>query len=152
MGPGGSPKRLLLVDSRINIARTIEGACGSDAAVDTTSDFMIARRKLLDAPPDLLVTSVRLGAYNGLHLIYLSMTTRAATRSVVYSTYVDLTLVDEVQRIGAFYELETRLPYAIPRYLTATLPPFDRRSALGIDRRGVFRGGRRATDASVNVV
>ena len=40
--------------------------------MDVCRDFSTARERLLNQPPDLLVTNVRLHEYNGLHLVHLA--------------------------------------------------------------------------------
>jgi hypothetical protein len=116
------------------------------AEVETVADFPTARTRLFAAPPDLVVTNLRLGAFNGLHLAYLLASVDWPSRAVVYSEYLDVSLVREARRAGAFWERQRRLPYALPAYLDAGLPPRDRRDALRPDRRSAFRGGQRASD------
>ena len=94
-------------------------------------------------PPDLLVTNLRLLAYNGLHLVHMA---DGRTRCVVYSNYDDLVLAREVQAAGAFYERSTQLSRALAAYARAILPPRDRRNLTALDRRQTSRGGRRCTD------
>jgi DNA-binding NtrC family response regulator len=118
----------------------------SVANVDTCADFASARRDLLAKPYDLLVTNLRLEAYNGLHLVYLAQSRGPLPRAIVYTDRVELPLAREVQKSGAFYEVTTRLPSALPQYLGATLPPQDRRTLSTADRRRLFRGGRRSAD------
>ena len=101
------------------------------------------------SPPDFLVTPLRLGAYNGLHLIYLAKANRQVTRSICYSIFTDLPLIKEAQEIGAFYEAPARVPFALLSYLRTVLPPRDRRQPREGDRRKEFRGGRRSADVAV---
>ncbi|OFV90203.1 MAG: hypothetical protein A3G76_07260 [Acidobacteria bacterium RIFCSPLOWO2_12_FULL_65_11] len=54
----------------------------------------------------------------------------------------------EAQRAGAFYEEQVCLPRALKGYLTASLPPRDRRDVSVADRRMTFRKGRRVTDGA----
>jgi CheY-like chemotaxis protein len=139
-------KHLLIVEPdlvfRTFLAETVDGR----AAVETVADFPVARARLFAAPLDLVVTNLRLGAFNGLHLAYLLASTARPPRVVVYSDHLDLSLIREAQRAGAFCERQRRLPYALPAYLDADLPPLDRRDPLRPDRRSIYRGGRRASD------
>ena len=89
------------------------------------------------------MTNVRLGAYNGLHLV-LASRNRSASRAIVYSDEREPGLAREAQQAGAFYEVGTRLPVTLATYFTGTLPVHDRRSPAAADRRGLFRGGRRS--------
>src|SRR5438067_1837767 len=112
---------------------------------------MSARSQLLADPPDLLVTNLRLGEYNGLHLVLLASAEQAITRSVVHSNRPDPYLIREAQSLGAFFERTERLPQSLIGYLHFTLPEQDRREALRYDRRSLFRGGRRAADIADTV-
>ena len=112
--------------------------------------FASARQYLLSgAPLDFLVTNLRLGGFNGLHLVYLAAGRHAPPRSIVYTDERDPGLAREAQRAGAFYDTRGHLPAVIATYLRATLPPRDQREASVTDRRTVFRGGRRSGDRTV---
>src|SRR5712691_827929 len=117
-------KRILLVDSDLEGLRTVQAALGQVADVEAYSDFATARARLREQPPDLLVTNLRLQAFNGLHLIYLTM--GMPTRSIAYTKYHDIGLARDVQAAGAFYEHESRLPLALTGYVNAVLPAKDR--------------------------
>jgi len=137
---------VLLVDPNAGVlVTTIRRALATVAEVELCAGFRGARARLLTKQPDLLVTNLRLGEYNGLHLVVL--VAPKGTRCVVYAAQDDLVLAREVQRLGAFYERLSRLPFALPSYLTKTLPERDRRDVIVLDRRRLsFRGGRRSTD------
>ena len=136
-------KEILLVDPDTDCLRVAQNALRFVAHVEVSSKFAAARARLLSNPPDLLVTNLRLQAYNGLHLVHMAS---GRTRCIVYSTYDDLVLAREVQAAGAFYERSNRLPRALAAYVHATLPPHDRRDFTAVDRRQILRGGRRCTD------
>lgn len=138
---------VLLVDPNAEeIVATISDALHGVAEVKSCSEFREARRRLLAKPPYVLVTNLRLEAYNGLHLAILAAMT--STRCLVYSDSDDLTLAGEAQRLGAFYERLSRLPLALPAFIKGALPERDRRDVRVLDRRLVSRGGRRTTDRS----
>lgn len=105
--------------------------------------FAGARERLLTDPPDLVVTNLRLHAYNGLHLVHLS---KPPTRAIVYMDPPDPILLSEAQRAGAFIESPVRLLGAAQSYVAASLPARDRRRVDIFDRRAAPRGGRRAAD------
>jgi hypothetical protein len=136
-------KETLLVDPDIRGVGAVEAALRLIADVDVCTDFQNARVRLLQQPPDLLITNLRLEAYNGLHLVHLAAATR--TRCIVFSTHDDLGLAHEVQAAGAFFELSARLPYVLESYVNATLPDHDRRDITMLGRLPL-RGGRRCTD------
>ena len=137
-------KEILLVDPDPKGLHAVQAALRLVANIEALTDFRDARTRLLDQPPDLLVTNLRLQAYNGLHLVHLAAGTH--TRCIVYSTYDDLMLAREVQAAGAFFEHPLRLPLVLHSYMNATLPDHDRRDLTMLDRRMAFRGGRRCSD------
>jgi hypothetical protein len=137
-------KDILLVDPDMDYLRAAQNALRFMADVEVSSKFAAARARLLSSrPPDLLVTNLRLEAYNGLHLVHM---TDERTRCVVYSDYDDLVLAREVQAAGAFYERSTQLSRTLAAYVRASLPPRDRRNLTALERRQRPRGGRRCTD------
>jgi DNA-binding NtrC family response regulator len=141
-----SVKQLLIVEPDLAFRTFLQKMVDGRAAVETAADFPTARARLFAAPFDLVVTNLRLGAFNGLHLAYLLASTGRLPRVVVYSDRFDPLLAREGQRAGTFCELQQRMPYALPSYLGANLPPLDRRAPLASDRRSSYRGGRRASD------
>lgn len=64
--------------------------------------FEDARRMLTVEWPDLLITQVRLGAFNGLHLVIVGRARRPAMAAIVIGTK-DPMLEKEAQRQGATY-------------------------------------------------
>jgi DNA-binding NtrC family response regulator len=137
-------KEILLVDSNAASLRAVQNTLRLVADVNACSDFKSARSRLQVKPPDLLITNLRLRAYNGLHLVYLAA--GLPTRCIAYAEEDDFLLVREVQAAGAFYERSKRLLHALTAYVHATLPPRDRRRPTVLDRREILRGGRRCTD------
>jgi response regulator of citrate/malate metabolism len=144
-------KRLLIAEPDPAVRGWLHSACADLADVTVCGDFQSARMQLLDAPPDLLITNLRLEDYNGLHLILLGKSAGSATRCIVHTDRPDLYLIREAQALGAFFEQTNRLPHALIGYLHFSLPGLDRRDPDRIDRRAQFRGGRRAADQPVTV-
>jgi hypothetical protein len=141
--PGIRPKEILLVDPHLTSSGEAHNVLRLLADVHVCREFSAARDRLLNRPPDLLVTNVRLQEYNGLHLVHLA---KPHTRCIVYSPHEDLVLAREVQAAGAFYERAMRLSRALPGYVQAELPVHDRRDIGLLDRRRFPRGGRRSSD------
>jgi CheY-like chemotaxis protein len=137
-------KEILLVDPEPDRLLAAQNALRLLGDVSVYSEFRAARAQLLARPPDLLVTNLQLQAYNGLHLVHLTEGT--PTRCIVYGTYDDRFLAQEVLSAGAFYEHSERLPRALASYVHAVLPPHDRRDPSVLDRRQTSRGGRRCSD------
>ena len=135
--------RVLIVEPNSVQLETLRRAIEADARVTTCSTFQRARGILLDEPPDLLVTNIRLNAYNGLHLVLLS---KPETHAIVYMDPPDLVVLRDAQDAHAFVESVAQLPVTLRSYLEADLPGHDRRSVTMNDRRSTSRGGRRARD------
>jgi hypothetical protein len=101
----------------------------------------------MPVPPDLLIARLHLYTHvEGLQLAYTLASAGSPTRSIVYSESPEPWVTRELQRLGAFYELQSRLPFSLPAYAGARLPFLDRRDPMWRDRRGAYRGGRRASD------
>jgi DNA-binding response OmpR family regulator len=114
--------------------------------VTTTNNYEDAHAVLLARPPVLLVTTIRLGAYNGLHLALRGRAEHPSMVVAVTSSVPDPVLQRDAEQIGATFILkpvsERDLLAAI--YRTAmrqpgpdgspepVRPPFERRRA---DRR-----------------
>src|ERR1700704_4802932 len=137
-------RRGLLVEPHARSRKMLSSMLAGVADIDACHDFLSARRTVFVIPYDLLVTQVRLGLYNGLHLAYLARP--HVMRRVVYASSTDLIIAREAQSAGAFYETAERLPFVLLHYLTHALPSVDRRDPGRWDRRCYARGGRRVTD------
>src|SRR5262245_23802938 len=110
-------RQLLLVDTRSDYVNRMRESWSSLCDVRGAVDFASARAQLLAEPPDLLVTSLRLREYNGLHLLYLAAHYAPSVRTVVYSEHPDLWLLNDLQAMGAFFETSANVAVAIPAYL-----------------------------------
>ena len=138
-------QRILLVEPNTAVRdRFAAILVGISAEVQACADFLSARRAVEATPFDLLVTQVRLGAYNGVHLVHLARP--HGMRCLVYAAVTDPVLAREVQSVGAFYEKMDYLPLVLVNYVMHALPPRDRRDPERADRRGLRRGGRRVAD------
>ena len=69
------------------------------------SKFDEAKRALADAPPSLLIAGVRLGAYNGLHLIVRSRVDHPNLIAILTNHSLDPVLKAEAERQRALYLL-----------------------------------------------
>lgn len=139
----------LLVEPDAVFGSHLQQAVSDVADIQCVSDFAAARFVLQQSAVDLLVTNARLGAFNGLHLVYLAQFLARGTRAVVYTDWLDTGLGRDVQRAGAFYETRSCLPHTLASYVDAVLPPKDGRNLAVHDRRQTFRGGRRSADRPV---
>jgi response regulator of citrate/malate metabolism len=136
---------VLLVEPNPRVAEMIQEAIRPIAQVYHHLDFASARRLLGTMHVDFVISNLRLGAFNGLHLTYAASATTPA-RGIVYTDAREPALAQDVRRAGAFYEVTDRLPVTLTAYLSGNLPPADRRDPATPDRRMPFRGGRRIWD------
>ena len=103
-GPEKHRTRILIVDDYEGVAETL----GSDLQlrgfdVSTSRDFVEARTKLLESRFDVLVTDVRLGAFNGLQLAVIARAKWPDMRIVVISGFDDPVLKAEASATHATY-------------------------------------------------
>lgn len=100
-------KRVLVVDDDPALLRLMElWLSGGGYSVVACESFDDARQQLATAPPDLLLTDVRLGAFNGLQLAILAKEQCPDMVAVVMSAYDDSTLRKEAAQCGAQYLLK----------------------------------------------
>jgi DNA-binding NtrC family response regulator len=88
-------------------------------SVDLCSDFRSARAKLAAGAYDLIVTEMRLGEFNGLHLAYIAKHDQPQARTVVFTAPFDPALASETIAAGAFYEHTQRIVATARGYLGA---------------------------------
>lgn len=107
--------RVLVVDTD---ARTLAGVVDrlNEVAYDAVgaATFDEARRHLQDTPPDLLITAVRLGPFNGLQLVLRARLDYPDTPVIVTHPRPDAALQAEAACFGA-----TWIPSADPWDVTA---------------------------------
>jgi DNA-binding NtrC family response regulator len=97
-------QHVLLVDPEpeAEMLAAVERTLAGSVQLEICHEFLTARRRLSLRPLDLLVTNIRLEAYNGLHLVVLAAST--PTRCITYATRDDVVLARQAQAFGAFYE------------------------------------------------
>ncbi len=96
--------RVLVVDRDPGTREVIvqwlrQAGCWADSA----ASFAAARRALDVIAPDVLVVDVRLGAYNGLHLVISGRARNPQMRGIVTTAGADPGLADEARRHDAGY-------------------------------------------------
>ena len=96
------PYRVLLVDADLDSGT--ECALRSAGHLVTRAfGFEDAKRQLQFEPPDLLMTDVRLGAYNGLHLVIRAHAEHPEMPAIVVDADHDPVLEREASDVGAAY-------------------------------------------------
>ena len=95
---------LLLVDDDLSLLGALSRFLSdSGFQVVPCSTFEDAKREIGTLRPDILITDVRLGAFNGLQLALLARDVRPDVRVVVFSGFDDPVLKEEARRVGATY-------------------------------------------------
>lgn len=119
---------VLLVDDDLEVVHTLREILESAGyrALAATS-FEDGRRLLADQPPpDVLITDVRLGMFNGLQLAVLRP---ATTGVIVISGFADPTLESETRRLGGVYLLKP-IKAAVLLHAIETIVALNVRGAL----------------------
>jgi DNA-binding response OmpR family regulator len=97
-------KRVLIVDDEADVLETLaELVSAGGYEVVTRTSFEEARKDITNDPPDILVTDVRLGPFNGLQLAVLMRAMRPDGPIIVLSAYDDPTLRIEAAHCQATY-------------------------------------------------
>lgn len=141
------PLRTVLIvasaHSDIDIVR--EALHPADFDVTFTQSFSEAKALLAGRLPDLLVTSLRLGEYNGLHLVLRGKAVHPAMTAIVLSRASDAALEADAERLGATFviypESRKELAAAIERTMyrrdgQPVRAPYERRAG---ERRAATR-------------
>ena len=146
--PTPSPLSALVADPSEDAVAIVSALSYSGFTVTLSDSFEGGKRLLDTLRPLVLVTEVRLGAYNGIHLAMRCRTIQPRVTVVVTSRFHDPVLEREIEAIGAtfipkpcsaedllaaIYRTALRVP-AADGTLEPIRPPFERR-----------RGERRAT-------
>jgi CheY-like chemotaxis protein len=139
-----SPFSALVVEpNEVDLVRVVSVLAGAGFTVTATDNYQDARNRLAAAPPLVLVTEIRLGAFNGLQLALRAEAAGGRRVSVVVtSAFPDPVLQRDADRVGATFALKPltaaallaavyrtamRRPYANGA-LEPIRPPFERRS------------------------
>jgi DNA-binding NtrC family response regulator len=113
------PDRVLIVDddgaTRRGLVQLLAQAGYEATAVGT---FDEARRIISVTPPDLLITDIRLEAYNGLQLI---LNSPRAIPTIVITGFADPVLEAEARRGGAAYMVKPVEPLQLLEAVAAKL-------------------------------
>ncbi|MQA31304.1 MAG: response regulator [Luteitalea sp.] len=107
----GVTRRILIVDddqaTRSGLKRFFERATYEVIAVSTFADGRIA---LAESAPDILIADVRLGEFNGLHLI---VTNPRPIPTIIVTGFADPVLEADARHLGAEYLLKPVSPAAL---------------------------------------
>jgi len=97
-------RRVLLVDDDRQVLRGLSDMLEADGYDIVSCDrFTDAKAYLAEQRPDLMITDVRLGAYNGLQLALYARARHRAMPVIVLTGFEDPTLREEAERSGAVF-------------------------------------------------
>jgi DNA-binding NtrC family response regulator len=117
----GAVKRILIVDDDTLLLEALErGLQFHGLEVVAQGTFESARRALRSESFDALLTDVRLGAFNGLHLAVEARNMHPDMRIIVFSGFDDPVLRSEAERIGALYMVKPVTAQQLTSYLALT--------------------------------
>jgi CheY-like chemotaxis protein len=129
----------LIVDPVLADALFLVTAVSSAGFRVTVADGFAEALERLGMYPALLIAAIRLGEYNGLHLVLRGKAARPNLAAIVTSTTPDPVLQHEAEQLGATFILKPitteELRAAIVRTMFRTAasgpirPPFERRKA-----------------------
>ena len=96
---------ILVVEDDSALLEVLERALGQedDYNVVACGTFEAARRRLREQSFDVLLTDVRLGAFNGLQLAVLAKDVNPFTQLIVFSGFDDDVLRAETEHLGGTY-------------------------------------------------
>jgi len=136
--------RALIVGHRLRDAfaiATLLEKCGLEPTV--AESFVRAKSRMTRRPPALLITELRLGEFNGLHLVLHGKALRPTMTALVLSDTPDAVLQAEAECMGATFAVQPLSKRDLLAILFRSLgaseksdpirPPFERRQA---ERRG----------------
>lgn len=104
MSADSPPLSILIVDDDLALLDAMERAfTNAGKSVVAKGSFEEARHALRHDHFDVLVTDVRLGAFNGLQLAVLARDLKPDIKLIVFSGFDDPVLKAEAERIGALY-------------------------------------------------
>ena len=100
-----SNRSILVVDDDLVLLDALEGAFkeAGDLKVVALANFEDAKRLLRSETFDVLITDVRLGAFNGLQLAVLARDSNPAIQLIVFSGFDDPVLRQDADQLGALY-------------------------------------------------
>ena len=102
--PVRNKQRVLVVDDEPAILEALLMAFELEGLdVDACRTFEDARHRLLTEDFDVLITDVRLGAFNGIQLAVIARDKHPDMRIIVFSGFDDPVLRAEAEAVGALY-------------------------------------------------
>ena len=120
------PSILIVEGDRVTLAGWVKLLHAAGYRVTGAASFEEARRALASAL-DLVITEVRLGAYNGLHLIIRARSHNPHLSAIVLTGFPDVVIKAEAERLDAVY---VEKPVDAERLLAIVAETLDRRPTV----------------------
>ena len=118
---GPSVKRILLVDDDVALLGLLrEWLVSAGHSVVSLSDFHAAKNYLALNIPDMIVTDVRLGAYNGLQLAISAKTAHPDVVTIVLTGFDDNVIRADAAAAGAHYLVKPVIETDFLRFVRAS--------------------------------
>ena len=113
---------VLVVDGNANgLASLVEPLRRAGYRAVGTASFETARHLLRTQWYDLLITELRLAAYNGLHLVFHSRVVNPATTAIIVAAIPDDSGELEARRLGAHYVARPVNPESLVAFIGTVL-------------------------------
>jgi DNA-binding NtrC family response regulator len=131
---------VLVVDTRLaSLRRTADTLRRAGYAVVEAASFEDAKRILGAKRPWLVISGLRLAAFNGLHLVHLGRLTQPDLNAVIISAGADNVLEAEAERVGASLLIEPVPPHALLSLIENMWRESSAHVLVGTDRRQAER-------------
>lgn len=102
---------ILAVDcDRATLSVLVDRLCAEGYETEGALTFETAKRSLETGHYDLLITDVRLMAYNGLHLVARTRMRHPQTAAIVLTSSLDTVIESEARHLGAGYLVKSADP------------------------------------------
>ena len=92
---------ILVVDDSVARSGIVSSLQDAGYRVASAGTFEQATEIIKREPPDVLITELRLGAFNGLHLVIRSQAARPTIVPIIHTEFPDPVLEAEARRLGA---------------------------------------------------
>ena len=133
---------ILLVDTRLAaLRRTGELLRRVGHHVIETGSFQDAKCALAVESPQLVISSLRLGPFNGLHLVHLGRLADPGLAAIIISPTGDTVLQTEADRIGATLLVEPVPTASLLALIAKLMPSGSQTERRAGDRRSVCNSG-----------
>jgi DNA-binding NtrC family response regulator len=104
--PAAAFSALVVEPNEVDMIRIVSTLTGSGFRVSSTDNYPDAKAFLSTHPPLVLVTEIRLEAYNGLQLALRARSMTPRVTVIVTSGYPDSVLQRDAERVGATFALK----------------------------------------------